>query len=331
MPVGGTLTLASTGVDYVLTSDKSGGALSATTFSASQTVTLNPASYNIAISPSGTGAVTISPSGSGVLTISPTTASTMDNVRIGGTTALAGSFTTLSASSTVTGAGFSTYLASPPAIGGTVAAAITGTTITANTQFSGPHNGTVGATTANTGAFTTLSSNSTTTFTSNAVGSNASTGNAVAITGSLGVGSSIFAGGPVVETRTETLVTSDYTIGLGDRNKVVAMNNTGAAATITIPPNSSVAFPIGSIVYLHRVTSSTQTVTLAAGAGVTLSRTGTFSTGEELYCRKRGTDEWVTIDKPTNLGITSAAATSSSANGYTIRTVYSGSGTFAVG
>jgi hypothetical protein len=255
----------------------------------------------------------------------------MDNVRIGGSTPLAGSFTTLSASSTVSGTGFSTYLASPPAIGGTVAAAITGTTITANTQFSGPHNGTVGATTAASGAFTTLSSNSTTTFTGNASGSDYATGNAVAITGSLGVGSSIFANGPVVELRTENLRTADYTIALGDRNKVVAMNNTSAAATITVPPNSSVAFPIGSIVYLHRVTSSTQTVTLAAGAGVTLSRTGTFSTGEELYIRKRATDEWVTVDKPTNLGITSAAATTTSANGYTIRTVYSGSGTFQVG
>ena len=42
---------------------------------------------------------------------------------IGGTAAAAGSFTTLNASSTVSGTGFSTYLASPPAIGGTTAAA----------------------------------------------------------------------------------------------------------------------------------------------------------------------------------------------------------------
>ena len=80
---------------------------------------------------------------------------------IGGTAAAAGSFTTLSASSTVSGAGFSTYLASPPAIGGTAAAAITGTTITATTAFSGPLNGTVGATTPSTGDFTTLSASST--------------------------------------------------------------------------------------------------------------------------------------------------------------------------
>ena len=38
---------------------------------------------------------------------------------IGGTTPAAGSFTTLSASGTVSGAGFSNYLAAPPAIGGT--------------------------------------------------------------------------------------------------------------------------------------------------------------------------------------------------------------------
>ena len=83
------------------------------------------------------------------------------NGTVGATTPSTGAFTTLSASSTVSGTGFSTYLASPPAIGGTAAAAITGTTITANTQFSGPHNGTVGATTPNTGAFTTLSASST--------------------------------------------------------------------------------------------------------------------------------------------------------------------------
>lgn len=48
---------------------------------------------------------------------------------IGGTAAAAGAFTTLSASSTVSGSGFSTYLASPPAIGGTAAAAGTFTTL----------------------------------------------------------------------------------------------------------------------------------------------------------------------------------------------------------
>jgi len=50
------------------------------------------------------------------------------NGTVGATTANTGAFTTLSASSTVSGAGFSTYLASPPAIGGTAPAAGTFTT-----------------------------------------------------------------------------------------------------------------------------------------------------------------------------------------------------------
>ena len=49
---------------------------------------------------------------------------------IGGTAAAAGSFTTLSASSTVSGTGFSTYLASPPAIGGITANTGRFTTVT---------------------------------------------------------------------------------------------------------------------------------------------------------------------------------------------------------
>jgi hypothetical protein len=52
---------------------------------------------------------------------------------IGGTTPAAGAFTTLSASSTVSGTGFSTYLASPPAIGGTAPAGGAFTSLTSTT------------------------------------------------------------------------------------------------------------------------------------------------------------------------------------------------------
>ena len=78
---------------------------------------------------------------SGTVTNLTGTASININGTVGATTANTGAFTTLSASSTVSGAGFSTYLASPPAIGGTTAAAITGTTITA-TKFVGVSGGT---------------------------------------------------------------------------------------------------------------------------------------------------------------------------------------------
>jgi len=60
-----------------------------------------------------------------------TTVSGFNAVSIGATTASTGAFTTLSASSTVSGVGFTNYFASPPAIGGTAAAAGTFTSLTA--------------------------------------------------------------------------------------------------------------------------------------------------------------------------------------------------------
>jgi hypothetical protein len=68
---------------------------------------------------------------SGTVTNLTGTASININGTVGATTPSTGAFTTLSASSTVSGTGFSTYLASPPAIGGTTAAAGSFTTLSA--------------------------------------------------------------------------------------------------------------------------------------------------------------------------------------------------------
>jgi hypothetical protein len=111
----------SDGTNWVATAF-SGGAGAFTTLTASSTVNFNMANATITMSPTGTGSVTINPA----------TAGNINNMAVGQTTAAAGSFTTLSASSTVSGTGFSTYLASPPAIGGTSAAAGTFTTLTIN-------------------------------------------------------------------------------------------------------------------------------------------------------------------------------------------------------
>lgn len=62
------------------------------------------------------------------------TGGTINSTPIGGTTPSTGAFTTLSASSTVSGAGFTAYMASPPAIGGTAAAAGTFTTLNSTTS-----------------------------------------------------------------------------------------------------------------------------------------------------------------------------------------------------
>ncbi len=64
------------------------------------------------------------------------------NGTVGATTPSTGSFTTLAASSTVSGTGFSTYLASPPAIGGTAPASGAFTTLTATTAIATTSGGT---------------------------------------------------------------------------------------------------------------------------------------------------------------------------------------------
>ena len=75
------------------------------------------------------------------------TSAGLNSMAVGATTPSTGAFTTLSASSTVSGAGFTTWAASPPAIGGTTPAAITGTSVTGTTAVSAPAGATVGSNT----------------------------------------------------------------------------------------------------------------------------------------------------------------------------------------
>jgi hypothetical protein len=66
-------------------------------------INMNGANSAIQINPTGTGSVSIAPAGA--LTVNPTTASTMNNVAIGGTTPLAGTFTDLRFNNTLSLAG----------------------------------------------------------------------------------------------------------------------------------------------------------------------------------------------------------------------------------
>ena len=66
-------------------------------------INMNGANSAIQMNPTGTGTVSIAPAGA--LTVNPTTASTMNNVAIGGTTPLAGTFTDLRVNNTISLAG----------------------------------------------------------------------------------------------------------------------------------------------------------------------------------------------------------------------------------
>lgn len=90
---------------------------------------------------------------------------------------------------------------------------------------------------------------------------------------------------------TENVQTGNYTLALDDVAKVVAMNN-GSAATVTVPPNSSVAFEVGTVVNVYAMTG--KTVTVEGGSGVTVRNAGDIADQYvEVSLRKRATDEWV--------------------------------------
>ena len=87
-----------------------------------------------------------------------------------------------------------------------------------------------------------------------------------------------------------------YTLVLTDAGKMVTMSN-ASANTLTVPPNSSVAFPTNTRIDLLQYGAGQTTI--AAGSGVTiyssgskLKLTGQYS-GATLW--KKATDTWVLV------------------------------------
>ena len=64
--------------------------------------------------------------------------------------------------------------------------------------------------------------------------------------------------------------TASYTLVLTDANKLVRMN-VASANDLTIPPNSSVAFGVGTVIYVEQMGAGTTSI--VAGSGVTLNTT----------------------------------------------------------
>lgn len=94
----------------------------------------------------------------------------------------------------------------------------------------------------------------------------------------------------------QNIQVASYTLVLADSEKVVEMN-IATANNLTIPSNSSVAFPIGSIIEVWQ--RGVGQVTFVAAAGVTIRSpggkmklTGQYSSAS---LRKRATDEWALV------------------------------------
>ena len=84
-----------------------------------------------------------------------------------------------------------------------------------------------------------------------------------------------------------------YTLSLTDKGYCVEMNN-ASANTLTIPPNSSVAFAVGTTLLIRQMGIGNTTV--SAGSGVTIRNPHLTLKLAKQYAtaslHKRGTDEW---------------------------------------
>jgi hypothetical protein len=87
-----------------------------------------------------------------------------------------------------------------------------------------------------------------------------------------------------------------YTTVLADDGKLITADNASPIA-LTIPPNSSVAYGIGTQINIMQLGAGT--VTITAGAGVTLRSDGSKLKTNAQYavatCCKIATDTWVVV------------------------------------
>ena len=94
----------------------------------------------------------------------------------------------------------------------------------------------------------------------------------------------------------ENVQTAGYTLVLGDKGKRVRMN-VASANNLTVPPNSSVAFPVGSRIEVFQYGAGQTSI--VAGAGVTIRSSGGKLKISGQYSAalldKIATDEWLLI------------------------------------
>lgn len=94
----------------------------------------------------------------------------------------------------------------------------------------------------------------------------------------------------------ESAQTASYTLVIGDAGKLVTMSN-ASANNLTVPPNSSVAFPTGTRIDV--VQKGAGQTTIVAGSGVTLNSKGAALklSGQYAGCSliKYDTNTWFVV------------------------------------
>jgi hypothetical protein len=89
--------------------------------------------------------------------------------------------------------------------------------------------------------------------------------------------------------------TADYTLVLADRGKSILMN--GTSLTLTIPANSAVPFPVGTVIIVVNVNSSALSVAITTDtltlANSTTTGTRTLAQNGLATCVKIGGTSWL--------------------------------------
>ena len=106
-------------------------------------------------------------------------------------------------------------------------------------------------------------------------------------------GSTVDVTGNVIYNTAISALTASHTFTLTDKSKLVTMNS-GSTMDCTVPPNSSVAFAIGTSIQVAQLGAGQ--VTMVAGSGVTLRSTPGLKLRAQYSsctCTKIATDEWL--------------------------------------
>lgn len=93
----------------------------------------------------------------------------------------------------------------------------------------------------------------------------------------------------------QNIQTGNYTLVLSDNGKVIEVNS-ATATNITVPTNSSVAFPVGAMIEIYCLGVGVPTLVPASGA--TLRTAGSLTLRAQyssVTIRKRATDEWAVV------------------------------------
>jgi len=133
--------------------------------------------------------------------------------------------------------------------------------------------------------------------------------------------------GVVRSLTTENVQTGNYTLALTDQDQAVTMNN-GASATVTIPTDSTINFPIGATVLITRIGAGALALA-APGVTVNAGGTGNLALGETVECRKRAANNWFVNQRP--YSVTGTGGTLATVGAVRVHSYTSGTSTFVVG